>query len=501
MTIPSKVRAYQAPGPVAQAFIASRAAVCGIMGPLGSGKTSAAFVKHLVAAGAQQPSTRDGWRKYKLLTVRDNLREVWKTTIPSWRAWVPETMGEWVGGKDTPATHTLRFALPDGSKLLFVHEFAGIGDMNVESFFDGYEPTAVHLNAATLLPREVLFFARGRVGRYPTMDEGGPSWSGVTMDYNAPDTDHWMYELMTAAPDPALAFFRQPSGFAADAENVRNLPAGYYTRQAAGQPEWYVTRMLRNEFGPSRAGRPVYPEFADRVHVLDAEPVPDPALALSIGIDQGRNPAAVICQRSGLGRRTVLDELVMAGVGVRSFARALMQLLGERYPAWAARPLDDLGRPSILVWADPAAANPTELDDTATFLSIFAAETKLRAAPARVPGNSPTLRHEAVRRELTTLLDDGRPQLLLSPRCPILRRGFNSGYRFRKLRVSGVERYADEVEKDQYSHPHDALQYEVLGDGDYAAVLGRERSRDRTPRQVRVADDLGDAEFASGGRW
>ena len=30
-----------------------------------------------------------------------------------------------------------------------------------------------------------------RVGRYPSMRDGGPSWYGVICDTNSPDTEHW----------------------------------------------------------------------------------------------------------------------------------------------------------------------------------------------------------------------------------------------------------------------------------------------------------------------
>ena len=50
-------------------------------------------------------------------------------------------------------------------------------------------------------------------------------------------------------------------------------------------------------------------------------------------------------------------------------------------------------------------------------------------------------------------------------------------YQYRRVKVSGsAERYHDEPEKNEYSHPHDALQYvatRVFGD----AVRGREELR------------------------
>ena len=42
-----------------------------------------------------------------------------------------------------------------------------------------------------------------RVGRYPSMRDGGPSWYGVIADTNAPDSEHWWPILAgeTVLPD------------------------------------------------------------------------------------------------------------------------------------------------------------------------------------------------------------------------------------------------------------------------------------------------------------
>ena len=55
---------------------------------------------------------------------------------------------------------------------------------------------------------------------------------------------------------------------------------------------------------------------------------------------------------------------------------------------------------------------------------------------------------------------DGRPSLLLDRRaCPTLFKGFVKGYVYARVAVSGEERYKDKPNKDQYSHPMDALGY------------------------------------------
>ncbi len=43
------------------------------------------------------------------------------------------------------------------------------------------------------------------------------------------------------------------------------------------------------------------------------------------------------------------------------------------------------------------------------------------------------------------------------------------------LRMSGDDRYHDRADKNEFSHPHDALQYLMLGAGEGRALLGRQR--------------------------
>ncbi|MEJ2200903.1 MAG: hypothetical protein P8X63_07805, partial [Desulfuromonadaceae bacterium] len=39
-------------------------------------------------------------------------------------------------------------------------------------------------------------------------------------------------------------------------------------------------------------------------------------------------------------------------------------------------------------------------------------------------------------------------------------KGFDSGYQFKRVEVTGAEpKYSERAEKNKYSHPHDGLQY------------------------------------------
>jgi hypothetical protein len=262
--------------------------------------------------------------------------------------------------------------------------------------------------------------------------------------------------------------FKQPSGFSPHAENTENLPPGYYENQKSGQPDWYIARMLENKPGYSRAGKPIYPEFHDELHVSRATIKPVMGIGLRIGLDAGLSPAAAITQRMPSGQRRILAELVSEpGTGPKRFGRNLVQLLQERFPGFR----------DIKGYADPSAAYGNDKDDgELSWIEIVSAETGIEILAA--PTNALIPRLEAVRMPLTMMID-GAPALLLDPSCVMLREGFNSGYRFRKLPGTDIERYSEEPDKTAHSHPHDALQYVCSAEGGDLEIRDRKEQHFR----------------------
>ena len=53
------------------------------------------------------------------------------------------------------------------------------------------------------------------------------------------------------------------------------------------------------------------------------------------------------------------------------------------------------------------------------------------------------------------------------------RKGFNGGYRYARVGGSG-NRFHEKPLKNEYSHPHDALQYLLLGGGEHYVILGHD---------------------------
>lgn len=457
------VKRFKEPGPVAAAFLNSAAEICGIMGPQGGGKTSAAIMKQLKYS-VLMPPCRDGWRRCRSIAIRETYRQLWQTTIPDWQEWIRPDAGEWVGGKDQPARHTLMFDIPAVGKLMFQIDFVALGEGTIEATMRGFKPTIAWLNEADTLPEGALEYVFGRLARYPQIEELIPGAELIPLlvcDFNAPEPgNHVERFFIDAETRPKnVAFFRQPGGRSPKAENLAHLPAGYYARQLE---TWknrrdLIRRLIDNEIGYSRDGKPVYEEVNQDFHFAESELLPDPRRPIVIGADAGRHPALVICQENALGQLLVLDELYLGGgIGAQKFGKALNELLEERYSDCEIDEEDCV--------CDPTAGNPTqdtrenEAGDKETWIEIMRDVTAIDFKPSQC-GNNLALRIEAGRSRFTETLD-GQPSVLISPRCPKLRKALVSGYRFRKRQgLNPGHTYEATPEKNDSSHVVEGWQY------------------------------------------
>lgn len=477
---------WDAPGPISQRFMDDRSDAAFLNGPIGSGKTTTCIHKSIKLASEQRPATRARARNasgqlvpvrmFKLCCVVATYRQMWRALMPSWFRRIPKDAGDFGGAENAPCSHRVAFQLADGTIVDFYTDFVAIGENAVEDTLRGYEPTMFYLFESDLLSEEVFTYAAGRTGRYPPLDEGGSTWHGIIGDLNAPELHNWTFKrLFDRKPEDlkaeGVSLYRLPDGLSPQAENLHNLQGGaeYYRRQArlnATKP-WYIARMIRNKPGFSREGKPVYlDEFNDALHVrsrLDFVP----GIALQVGLDAGLNPAAIFGQRMPNGQWRILGELVGAtGTGARRFAQALAKTLKEKFQE--AR--------TIKAWADPSAAYGADKQaGEQSWIEIVAAEAGITVEAA--PTNKLIPRLEAVRLPLTRLIDT-EPGLLLSDACLVLRQGFNATYRYRKVKPN-EEVYAEEPEKNEASHPHDALQYLLSGGGEHFEVLDRKDRRAR----------------------
>lgn len=457
---------YRVAGPTLERFFADSSFARFLVGPFGSGKTSACCVEVFRRCQQQAPGP-DGVRRSKVAVIRSTFRQLSGTTVPSWRNWFGDQLGlfRW----SEPFCHEMRFNLPDGSRVEADVQFIALDGPDAEAKLRGLEVSFAWVNECSQLPKAVLSFLVGRLGRYPSVRDGGPTWAGLICDTNPFDRDHHLFKLLEEERPEGWRLFKQPGGVTWDgkawvanpaAENLANLPggSGYYLRQLSGQSHDWIRVYLGGEYGLALDGKKVFSEYVDSTHCSPEPLVPIPGAPLVIGIDFGLTPAAIVGQRSALGQWRIVAELIGQDIGVARFGEELAGMLAAWFPGF-----DD-----ISLWGDPAGAARSQTDErTALGVVSVALGRTVRAAPT----NSLLPRLEAIRRPLSRLLG-GAPGFVLSPACKVLRKGLAGGYHYRRVQVA-AERYADRPEKNEFSHPVDALGYLLCGGGEARALLSR----------------------------
>jgi hypothetical protein len=480
--VPVYTLKYEPPGEVIRAFMKSDAWVRGIRGPVGSAKSSACVIEIFRRAYGQAKSP-DGIRHTRAVIIRKTGPELKTTTVKTWLDWLPER----VFGKfnwSPPYSHRIRKGDIDLEVI-----FLALDDPSSYDKLLSLECTFAWINEAREIDKGVLDHLTGRVGRYPSVKDGGCTWSGIIMDTNAMEPDHWWALLSGEAPvpedmDPVEAenmvrpkgweFFVQPPGMIEvrdgrgefvryddnpDAENKANLHPEYYSRMTAGKMRSWTNIYVMNRLGSTVDGKVVYPSFRDDKHVATQKLSPVANLPLLVGVDFGLMPAAVVGQRLR-GRFLILKEVVATEMGAVRFSQHLKAILAEMLGDMERRLAGQPGELGVSLWGDPAGDQRAQTDEETPF-AIFRAGG-LPIVPA--PSNDFVMRIESVTLLLERLVD-GEPALLLDPACRVLRAGFARGYAYPKIAASGGSRWGDRPKKDRYSHPHDALQYLVLGAG------------------------------------
>lgn len=472
---------YKPDGSVIKSFMKSDIFFRGIRGPVGSGKSVACCVEVFRRALAQQPNAA-GIRKSRWAIIRNTNPQLRTTTIKTWLDWFPEA--DW--GRFTwsvPYTHHIRKADLDVEVL-----FLALDRPEDVKKLLSLELTGVWVNEAREVPKSIIDACTMRVGRFPSMREGGPSWSGVIADTNAPEEDHWWPIMAGEVPIPdhipreqALMlrrpdnweFFTQPAamlevkgedGAIVDyernnlAENQQHMMKAYYSNLIRGKTKSWIDVYVMNKLGMIQDGKPVYPMFAAETHIAKEEIPVAASMPLYVGIDFGLTPAAVFAQKVR-GRWFVLSEIVAIDMGIVRFAELLRTEIATRFDACS----------EVLMYGDPAGDFRAQTDESTPFQILRGAG--LRAYPTH--SNSVDLRLEAVTSQLTKMAD-GKPALMLDRRCPTLIKGFEGGYSYKRMEVSG-ERYADKPDKNMFSHVHDAFQYLLLGAGEGRALMNSQR--------------------------
>lgn len=450
------LKQYLPSGPTLARFHESDAFFRSIRGPIGSGKTTACIAEIIKRAHEQKPGP-DGRRRTRWAAIRNTNPELKTTTIPSWHMWFPQSLGRF--SLDPPPSHRLVTSDLDFEVIFLALDLPA----DVKKLLS-LELTGAWVHEGREVPKAIIDTLTGRVGRFPPMADGGPTWSGVIMDSMSPDTDHWLYRLAEEDTPEDWEFYAQPAGDGPDAENRRHLPANYYDRLKAGKSDAWLKVYIKGQYGYDTDDRPVYPEYSDEIHCAREPFGPIEGLPIFIGTDFGLTPASVMAQRTAAGQWRFAAELVSEDMGAVRHAEHLSAVLDQWFPDFKFKG-----------WGDPA-GNARAQTDERTALEIMSEYTDIDFRPA--PTNDPLLRREAVAGALNRMID-GQPGFLLSPACKVTRKGMAGSYCFKRVQVSGDERYHDTPSKNRYSHPCEAVQYVMLGSGEGRVVLRKQKRRAR----------------------
>jgi len=483
-----------------------------LMGPFGSGKSSGGGVMEIVKrAFEQRPSPRDGVRRTRFAVIRNTAPQLRDTTYKTWEHW----MNNFGIYEKTAKNFQLRMKAPDGTDVESEIMFRPLDMPDDVRNLLSLDLTACWFNELREIAKVIFDGMLGRVGRYPPIDDGGCTWYGMFGDTNPPDTDSWFYNLFederplmcpvclnsdgghvlytprTIDGRPAIpicpscgkgedqavpmtAIFKQPSGLSPQAENLKNLPPGYYSNLMVGKDQGYITVYIHGKYGYVRDGKPVYPNYADHFHLVPNEKTPKeldahPSYPLILGWDcTGNHQAMTINQRLPNGKFCTYDELYEESTDARTFLRETVKpFMWSHYTGfpWSR----------IFVILDPAAKKSD------TNPSNAKAEAKLQEIDnvAKAYSNSWDARYGAVNRMLISQIE-GTGMYQMNQRCKILHKGFLGEYRMERKQISGKDIYKDQPVKNKASDVHDALQYAAMGpsreEEDYYHHIARDHS-------------------------
>lgn len=417
-----------------------------IVGPVGSGKTTGIFFKLAFMASLQAKSPIDGIRRSRAVIVRNTLPQLKDTTIKSFNLWFKDGQaGKW---RATENTFVLRF-----------------GDVECEVMFRpldtpddvqrvlSLEVTFAILDEFVQIPKEIVEALSARCGRYPSAKDGGPTNWGMWGASNPGNEDDWWNIYLeqpeiTAAAGMDLSnwkYFKQPSGFDPEAENVAHLPGGpdYYNNLAKGKSPHWIKQFIEVKWGYSLSGKPVITTYNPAYHASSVALKFNPALPLYAGFDPGKHSAFIFGQLSMEGRLDVLGEMIAEGFGAeRLISEKLRPYLRLKFPLLQ----------EFIIAPDPASKQKAQTDERSVMDVLKGAGFVVDY----VDDNNRLIKRIEGIEAFTTRLVPGGAALRIAPECVTLKRALTSGWRYTVAKNGNT---SVEPENNMYTHPADAFGY------------------------------------------
>ncbi len=423
--------------PTLELFHKSNAEIRCIVGPVGSGKTSAAtmeicyYLPHYIFK-------KYGIKKTRFVVVRNTYPELRDTTQRTIIDWFPQ-------GIHHKQENTFHIRYTNGIEVELL--FRSCDNPDDVKKFKSLEVTGYWIDESIEVADEIKRMLKNRIGRFPAKC---PVRYGIETT-NPPDVEHttysqfyWMTEVPGPMPekDPLEGHigFWQP-----ERENEANLRPGYYNsliQDYRDSPDW-VAMYVKGEPGIVQKGKLVITKFRRDRHVA-IEPIPWCNGTIYRGWDNsGNTPAAVALQIPSAGMAQVLRQFVTDKEGIVDFTKRVVE---ECELLWPGAEYVDYG--------DPAGANKFSKKGGG-----FTSNAKLMLDECGVKvissDQNVTARINSI--EQACQRYDG---LLIDPSCVRLINGLIGGYCYAETGTPGI--YQEKPEKNRFAHVCEALEYVLV---------------------------------------
>jgi hypothetical protein len=219
-----------------------------IKGPVGSGKTSGC-VKEIGRRACEQ-APHNGVRRTRGAVIRNTYRELKDTTRRTFEQWIPGDAGNWL---EQDFTFKLDAPLRDGTRVESEILFRSLDRPEDIRKLLSLELTFAYINELREIPKQAVDVLETRIGRYPRKADGGPTWFGWWGDTNPWHGQHWGAKLFKRGLE-GYELYEQPDGLSGQAENVENLPDGYYRRLCIGKDQEWIDVYVRGRDASAAPG-------------------------------------------------------------------------------------------------------------------------------------------------------------------------------------------------------------------------------------------------------
>lgn len=485
-------------GPVAYDFIFKHIFTSAIMGPVGSGKTVACMFKLLFTSMAMKRG-KNGKRQSRWYIVRNTQEQLERTTIATFMEWFSD-LGTF---HKTDMMFKMRF---DDVEADFI--FLALDTAKDARKLLSRECTGIYFNELSEINVEIWNTAKERVGRFPAPVSGTKCWldfeklqslgfdidrseiefhkikipvdkivgNKVTKvmeeieypfvlapcvfgDTNPPMIGSYYQQLFegelrndegeSIQPKDFL-FFRQPSGRSPEAENINNLPKGYYDRIIRNSSPNKIRKMVDVQYDIGDEGLPVYKGYFKKdVHVKSdlRKKHYTTKMKLLIGMDFGLTPAVVIGQLVD-GKFMVYDELYVK----KNVKMPVIKFLDEMFSVFMQKnyPAHMRNKENILFAIDPAGRYADQISGFKAYDEI-----KKRGYSCNVDSSNRNDERISSVIKLLSLNSKDEPNFYIDEKCEHIINGLDGNYYFEKDK----DTFKTKPCKNHFSHIQDALQY------------------------------------------